>query len=82
VRTSPFIAKRHALARRWVSKHFTLFAFPKAFLSKPDVTIFLAVRTAAVPGARSAARATRCVDMSMQVIAFNSRVVIRSVDTH
>jgi hypothetical protein len=70
--------RRHTLGPRWVSKHFCLHAFPKAFLSKPDVPFPLPYAPRPYP-ARPQRPEQRSVDMSMQVIAFNSRVVIRSV---
>ncbi|KAF8266580.1 hypothetical protein EI94DRAFT_1584930 [Lactarius quietus] len=68
--------RRHALAPHWVSKYFTLYAFPKAFLSKPDAPYSFPYVPRPYP-ARPQRPEQRNVDMSMQVVAFNSRVVIR-----
>ncbi|KAH9038680.1 hypothetical protein EDB83DRAFT_2412569 [Lactarius deliciosus] len=68
--------RRNALMLRWVSKHFNLYAFPKAFLSKPDAPYPLPYVPRPYP-ARPQQPEQRSVDMSMQVIAFDSRVVLR-----
>ena len=70
------LAQRHAPAPRWVSQHFTLFAFPKAFLSKPDRPYSLPYVPRPYP-ARTQRPEQRNADMSMQVIAFNSRIAVR-----
>lgn len=68
--------RRHALAPRWVNKHFSLYAFPKAFLSKPDAPYPLPYAPRPYP-ARPRGPGQRSADMSLQVIAFNSRVPLR-----
>ncbi|KAI9450084.1 hypothetical protein BJY52DRAFT_1126179, partial [Lactarius psammicola] len=68
--------RRHALAPRYVSKHFNLYAFPKAFLSKPDAPYPLPYVPRPYP-AHHRRPEQRSVDMSMQVVAFNSRVIVR-----
>ena len=59
-----------------VSQHFTLFAFPMAFLSKPDTAdyTFRACRGSTLRARRPE---QRNADMSMQLIAFNSRLAVR-----
>ncbi|KAH8982369.1 hypothetical protein EDB86DRAFT_2971143 [Lactarius hatsudake] len=71
----PF-CRRNALMLRWVSKHFNLYAFPKAFLSKPDAPYPLPYVPRPYP-ARPQQPEQRSADMSMQVIAFDSRLVLR-----
>ncbi|KAI9447108.1 hypothetical protein BJY52DRAFT_374960 [Lactarius psammicola] len=56
--------RRHALAPRYVSKHFNLYAFPKAFLSKPDAPYPLPYVPRPYP-ARHRRPEQRSVDMSM-----------------
>jgi hypothetical protein len=68
--------KRQSLAPRWISQYLTLYAFPKAFLSKPDVPYSKPYKPRPYPEpARRPEQ--RSVDMSMQVVAFNSRVLLR-----
>ena len=68
--------KRHSLAPRWVSPRLTLFAFPKAFLSRPDAPYSKPYKPQPYPEPPRCPE-QRSVDMSMQVILFNSRVVLR-----
>ncbi|KAH9052371.1 hypothetical protein EDB87DRAFT_1692265 [Lactarius vividus] len=67
--------RRHALVVRWVSKHFNLYACPKAFLSKPDTRYSLPYVPRPYP-ARPQRPEQRSADMSMQFIAFNSRAAL------
>ncbi|KAI9438027.1 hypothetical protein H4582DRAFT_2057532 [Lactarius indigo] len=69
------LGQRQALTLRWVSKHFNLYAFPKAFLSKPDAPYSLPYVPRPYP-ARPQRPEQRSVDMSMQVVAFNSRITL------
>ncbi|KAI9507104.1 hypothetical protein F5148DRAFT_1208066 [Russula earlei] len=73
--------KRRSLAPRWVSPHLSLFAFPKAFLTKPDVPFSKPYKLRPYPAPTTPAQREqrRAVDMSMQVLAFKSRVVLRPV---
>ncbi|KAI0255057.1 hypothetical protein BJV78DRAFT_1359042 [Lactifluus subvellereus] len=68
--------KRQSLAPRWVSPHLTLYAFPKAFLSRPDAPYSRPYKPRPYPEPPRRPE-QRSVDMSMQVVAFNSRVVLR-----
>jgi hypothetical protein len=68
--------QRHLLAPRWTSPHLTLYAFPKAFLSKPDVEYCKPYKPRPYP-APPRRPGQRSADMSMQFIAVNSRVVLR-----
>ena len=70
------LSKRHSLAPRWFSPHLTLYAFPKAFLSKPDVPYSKPYKPRPYPEPPRRPE-QRSVDMSMQFIAFNSRVLLR-----
>ncbi|KAI0301430.1 chondroitin AC/alginate lyase [Russula brevipes] len=67
-------SQRQSLAPRWVNRHLTLYAFPKAFLTKPDAPHLKPheLRPYPTPPMRPGQRS---VDMSMQVVAFHSRVV-------
>jgi len=68
--------KRQSLAPRWVSPHLTLYALPKAFLSKPDVPHPSPYKMRPYPASPTRPE-QRSVDMSMPVVAFRSRVVLR-----
>jgi hypothetical protein len=68
--------QRHSLAPRWISPHFSLYAFPKAFLSKPDAPYPKPYEPRPYP-AVARKEQHRSADMSMQVVAFNTRVVLR-----
>ncbi|KAI0293639.1 hypothetical protein B0F90DRAFT_1821991 [Multifurca ochricompacta] len=72
------LSRRQSLAPRWVSKHFTLYAFPKAFLTKPDVPYSMPYKPRPYPE-RPRRPEQRSVDMSLQVIAFNSRVMLKPI---
>ncbi|KAI0251511.1 hypothetical protein BJV78DRAFT_1352945 [Lactifluus subvellereus] len=65
--------KRRSLAL--VTPHLTLYAFPKAFLSTPDAPYSKPYKPRPYPGPPRRPE-QRSVDMLMQVIAFNSRVVL------
>ncbi|KAH9983393.1 hypothetical protein BJV74DRAFT_886832 [Russula compacta] len=73
--------RRRSLAPRWVSPYLTLVAFPKAFLTKPDAPFSEPYKPRPYPAVPPARRPEqqRSVDMSMQVVAFHSRVVLRSI---
>jgi hypothetical protein len=69
--------QRHSLAPRWISPHLSLYAFPKAFLTKPDVPYAKPYEPRPYPSlARKRPEQHRSADMSMQVVAFNTRVVL------
>jgi hypothetical protein len=68
--------RRHSLAPRWTSPHLTLYAFPKAFLSKPEAPYPDPYKPRPYP-APPRRPEQRSADMSMQVLAFKSRVVLR-----
>jgi len=68
--------RRRALAPRWVSKHSTLYALPKAFLSRPDVTYPLPYASRPYP-ARTLRPERPSADISMQFVSFGARVVLR-----
>ncbi|KAI0293631.1 hypothetical protein B0F90DRAFT_1762023 [Multifurca ochricompacta] len=72
------LSRRQSLAPRWVSKHFTLYAFPKAFLTKPDVPYSKPYKPRPYPE-RPRRPEQRSVDMFLQVIAFNSRVMLKPI---
>jgi hypothetical protein len=46
--------KRQSLALRWISQHLTLYAFPKAFLSMPDVLYSQPYKPRPTPNPRGA----------------------------
>ena len=63
------------LAPCWVSKHFSLYVFPKAFLNKPDAPYILLY--ASQPYLMCPQQPEQChTNMSMQVAAFNSCVML------
>jgi hypothetical protein len=68
--------ERRSLAPRWVSQHLILYAFPKAFLSRPDVPYSKPYKPRPYPEPPLCPE-QRSVDMSMQVVAFHSRIVLR-----
>jgi len=71
---------RRSLAPRWISPHLTLHAFPKAFLSKPDVPYPKPYKLRPYPAPlrrRLEEEQQSSTDMSMQVVLFNARVVLR-----
>ena len=67
---------RHLLGPRWTSPHLNLYAFPKAFLSKPEAQYVEPYKQRPYP-APPRRPEQRSVDMSMQFLTYNSRVVIR-----
>ncbi len=69
--------RRHFLAPRWISPHLTLYAFPKAFLTKPDAPYHEPYAPRPYPAPTTRRPEQRTADMSMQFIAFHSRVVLR-----
>ena len=71
------LGQRYSLAPRWTSPYLTLFAFPKAFLSKPEVQYGKPYKPRPYP-APPRRPDQRNADMSMQVLSTNSRVVVRS----
>jgi hypothetical protein len=68
------LSQRSSLAPRWVCPHLTLYAFPKAFLTKPDAPYLKPYEPQPYP-TPPMRPGQRSVDMSMQVVAFHSRVV-------
>ncbi len=72
------VGQRRALAPRCVTKHFTLYAIPKAFLSRPDVTYSFPYAPRPYP-ARPLRPEQRSADISMQFVSFRSRVVLRPI---
>jgi hypothetical protein len=72
------LTKRHALAPRWKSPHLTLHAFPKAFLTKPEVRYREPHELRPYPARWPQAPGDRSADMSLQVLLVNSRVMLRA----
>ncbi|KAI0277742.1 hypothetical protein BGY98DRAFT_595946 [Russula aff. rugulosa BPL654] len=68
--------RRQSIAPCWKSPHLTLYAFPKAFLTKPEVPYPEPYKLRPYP-APPRRPEQRSVDMSMQVIAMNSRIILR-----
>jgi hypothetical protein len=68
--------QRQSLTPRWTSPHLTLYAFPKAFLSKPEVQYPEPFKLRPYP-APPRRPEQRSADMSMQVLMINSRVMLR-----
>jgi hypothetical protein len=67
--------QRRSLTPRWTSPHLTLFATPKAFLSKPDVRYPEPFKPRPYP-APPIKPEQRRADMSMQVVAIRSRIIL------
>ena len=72
------LGKRCSLAPRWVHPSLTLFAFPKAFLTKPEVPYSEPYISRPYPEPLRRPE-QRSVDMSMQVLAIKSRIVLKPV---
>jgi hypothetical protein len=70
------LGKRRSLAPRWSHPKLTLYAFPKAFLSKPDVPYSEPYISRPYPEPPRHPE-QRSVDMSMQVAAFKSHLVLK-----
>jgi hypothetical protein len=68
--------QRRSLTPRWTSPYLTLFALPKAFLSKPEVRYPEPYKLRPYPAPPTRPE-QRSADMSMQVLAIKSRVVLR-----
>jgi hypothetical protein len=73
------LSRRHALAPRWTSPHLTLYAFPKAFLTRPEAPYPVPNQSRPYPAQppRRLGEEQRSADMSMQMLAVNSRLVRR-----
>jgi hypothetical protein len=72
---------RHSLTPRWISPHLTLYAFPKAFLSKPEVPYPKPYKPRPYPAPERRQieeQQQRSTDMSMQVVSLNALIVLRS----
>jgi len=69
--------QRRSLTPSWTSPHLTLHAYPKAFLSKPDVQYPEPFKLRPYPAPPRKPEQSSA-DMSMQVLMLNSRVVLRS----
>lgn len=70
------LGRRYSLAPRWKNPHLTLYAFPKAFLSKPETPYDKPYKLRPYP-APPRRPDERNADMSMQVLASNSRIIVR-----
>jgi hypothetical protein len=68
--------QRHSLALRWISLHLMLYAFPKAFLTKPDAPYLEPYAPRPYPAPTTRRLEQHPADMSMQFITFNSRIVL------
>ena len=71
------LAQRQSLAPRWINPHLTLYAFPKAFLYKPDAQYSkpYGPRPYPPPARRLEQNKT---DMSIQFFAFKMHIVIHN----
>ncbi|KAF8477721.1 hypothetical protein DFH94DRAFT_755326 [Russula ochroleuca] len=70
------LKRRHARAPRWTSPHLTLYAFPKASLREPEVQFPEPYKQRPYP-ALPRRPEQRSADMSMQFLAYGSRLILR-----
>jgi hypothetical protein len=65
------------LAPRWISPHLTLYAFPEAFLSRLGALYLEPYEARSYPAhARKQPEQQRRADISVQVVAFNTGIVL------
>jgi hypothetical protein len=72
------LGKRRSLAPRWIHRSLSLFALPKAFLTKPDVPYPEPYKSRPYPESLRRPE-QRSVDMSMQFVSFKSHIVLKPV---
>ncbi|KAH9956828.1 hypothetical protein BGW80DRAFT_1386103 [Lactifluus volemus] len=72
------LGKRRSLAPRWIHPTLSLFALPKAYLTKPDVPYPEPYKSRPYPESLRRPE-QRSVDMSMQFVSFKSHVVLKPV---